>query len=272
MLACSLAGSQALLCAILNFQPTPSRIIVDPLSQDLPLLDILSAQDDFVVINKPGGVLTQAPPGIDSIELRLFRMRQSLAVSPKSYVGVPHRLDRPVSGAMVLGLNKPATRRLAELFQKREVQKIYWAVVRGSIVDDAGTWSDFMRKIPDQAKSEVVAQDHPDAQLAILNYQVIRRANDMSWLRIELETGRTHQIRMQCAARSFPILGDEQYGSLDLFGPQTVDTRERWIALHARRIAFAATNNADLTPYDAPLSSHWKSLMEFLPELNELDY
>ena len=199
-------------------------------------------------------------------------MRQSLAASSDCYVGVPHRLDRPVSGAMVLGLNKPATRRLAELFQKREVQKIYWAVVRGSIVDDSGIWSDFMRKIPDQAKSEVVAHDHPDAQLAILNYQVIRRANGCSWLRIELETGRTHQIRMQCAARGFPVLGDEQYGSLDLFGPQTVDTRERWIALHARRIAFAWTNNADSTPYDAPLSSHWNSLMEFLPELNELDY
>ncbi len=239
------------------------------MTQDLPSLEILSAQVDYVVVNKPGGVLTQAPPGIDSIELRLFRMRQNKVPPSECYVGVPHRLDRPVSGAMILGLNKPATRQLAERFQKRQVQKVYWAVVRGSDVDDEGAWSDYMRKIPEQAKSEIVERDHPGAQLAVLNFRVLKRANGCSWLRIELETGRTHQIRLQCAARNFPILGDELYGSLDPFGPQTVDNRERWIALHARKISLATSIQSQPTTFTAPLSTHWNRLMEFFPELNE---
>jgi 23S rRNA pseudouridine1911/1915/1917 synthase len=244
-----------------------------PAGLDLRPEDFLELRDNWVAINKPGGVLTQAPPGIDSVELRLYRWRQQRAAGSEeaTYVGVPHRLDRPVSGVMLLGLSRNMTRRLAELFQRREVSKYYWAVVEGDVPDDAGSWSDFMRKIPDEARSEIVPAEHPDAQVAILNYRVLGRAAGLSWLRIDLETGRTHQIRLQCASRGWPILGDELYGAVRAFGPQTADLRERWIGLHARRLSFRepGAGGGKLVSVVAPLYECWRELTGVFPQMLE---
>jgi 23S rRNA-/tRNA-specific pseudouridylate synthase len=172
---------------------------------------------------------------------------------------------------MLLGLSRNMTRRLAELFQRREVSKYYWAVVEGVVPDDAGSWSDFMRKIPDEARSEIVPAEHPDAQVAILNYRVLGRAAGLSWLRIDLETGRTHQIRLQCASRGWPILGDELYGAVRAFGPQTADLRERWIGLHARRLSFRepGAGGGKLVSVVAPLYECWRELTGVFPQMLE---
>ncbi|MFN6111926.1 MAG: RluA family pseudouridine synthase [Planctomycetota bacterium] len=238
--------------------------------------DLLCRRENWIAVNKPGGVLTQAPPGIDSVELRVYRWRQEQLTggnSESNYVGVPHRLDRPVSGVMLLGLSRNMTRRLAELFQRREVTKRYWAVVEGEVAEDAGTWSDFMRKIPDEARSEIVSGDHPEAQLAVLNYRVLGRSPGRTWLRIELETGRTHQIRLQCSARGYPIVGDELYGARTVFGPQTTDLRERWIGLHARRLSFREPGGqaGNLINLVAPLYIPWEPLIGNFPQMLELE-
>jgi 23S rRNA-/tRNA-specific pseudouridylate synthase len=251
---------------------------LSPLPADAELRneDLLVRRDNWIAVNKPAGVLTQAPPGIDSVELRVYRWRQSQLdcfANDACYVGVPHRLDRPVSGVMLLGLSRNMTRKLAELFQRREVTKHYWAVVEGEFAGDAGTWSDFMRKIPDEARSEIVAAEHPDAQLAVLNYQVLGRAAGLTWLRIELETGRTHQIRLQCSARGYPIIGDELYGARMAFGPQTQDTRERWIGLHARRLSFREPGGqaGQVCTLVAPLYVPWEKLADAFPNMLELE-
>lgn len=233
---------------------------------------VLDRRENWVAINKPGGVLTQAPPGIDSIELRVFRWREEQAggsTASGPYVGVPHRLDRPVSGVILLGLSRNMTRKLAELFQRREVTKHYWAVVEGEVAGEAGTWSDFMRKIPDEARSEVVPADHPEAQLAVLNYRVLGRSSGRTWLRIELETGRTHQIRLQCSSRGYPIWGDELYGARTPFGPQTADLRERWIGLHARRLSFREPGGqaGAMVTLVAPLFTPWEACAELFPQM-----
>lgn len=236
--------------------------------------DLLILRENWLAVNKPGGVLTQAPPGIDSVELRVFRWRQPPAGGGDNagpYVGIPHRLDRPVSGVLLVGLSRNMTRKLAELFQRREVSKHYWAVVEGEVAEEAGSWSDFMRKIPDEARSEIVPAEHPDAQLAVLNYRVLGRGPGMTWLRIELETGRTHQIRLQCSARGFPIIGDDLYGSRTLFGPQTPDLRERWIGLHARRLSFREPGGqaGQMMNLVAPLYAPWKAVTETFPMMLE---
>lgn len=236
--------------------------------------DLLSLRYNWIAVNKPGGVLTQAPPGIDSIELRVYRWRQSTASRENTsapYVGVPHRLDRPVSGLLLVGLSRNMTRKLAELFQRREVTKYYWAVVEGEVGEEAGTWSDFMRKIPDEARSEIVPAEHPEAQLAVLNYRVLGRAPGMTWLRVELETGRTHQIRLQCSVRGYPIVGDDLYGARTAFGPQTPDLRERWIGLHARRLSFREPGGqaGEMINLVAPLFAPWKTIAETFPMMFE---
>lgn len=231
-------------------------------------LDILEATEDYCVLNKPGGVLTQGPPGVDSIELRLRRWRSEVTGEAHPYIGIPHRLDRPVSGVMVCGLTPKATQRLGEQFQSREVQKTYWGIVAGEVQPDLGRWTDFMRKVPDEARSEIVASEDAGAQIAILNFRVLRRGGgaegQCSWLQIDLETGRTHQIRLQAASRGYPLDGDELYGSQRAFGPSCVDTRERWIALHARQLKFYDHRRRERRTFSATPSSWWDEVLNRL--------
>ena len=219
--------------------PCPLEILNIVNTSLLPDPDILLESGAVLVMNKPGGLLTQGPPGIDSLELRTKQFLKVRDEKPgKVYLGVPHRLDRPVSGVMVVVKNVRAAKRISEQFQKRTVTKKYWAIVAGGLPSESGTWSDWMRKVPDEARSEIVEEAEASAKHAVLHYRVVESSGDLSLLEIELETGRTHQIRLQCGSRGYPIVGDVLYGSEISFGPQTDDLRQRWIGLHARRLAF----------------------------------
>lgn len=228
----------------------------------LPTPEILLEQGAVILLNKPGGLLTQGPPGIDSLELRVKNFLKVRDHKPgKVYLGVPHRLDRPVSGVMVVVKNVRAAKRISEQIRERTVTKIYWVVVEGHVEPDAGRWSDWMRKIPDQAKSEIVQSDHEQAKEAILQFRVRDRfeidGQDLTHLEIELHTGRTHQIRLQCSCRDHPIVGDTLYSATTHFGPQTEDLRARWIALHARRLAFEHPIAKTPVEQVATLPNHW---------------
>jgi 23S rRNA pseudouridine1911/1915/1917 synthase len=227
-------------------------------------LELLLDQPPVLVVNKPGGILTQAPPGIDSLEKQVREFeRERAGVQGNIYLGVPHRLDRPVSGAIVFARNVRAARRLAEQFEYRTVEKTYWVLVEGHVTPDAGTWQDSMRKVPGEARAECVEAAHADAQQAVLHYEVQRRGEFGSWLAVRLETGRMHQIRLQAATRGHAVLGDEQYGAGTRFGPQTEDRRARWIALHARRLAFLHPKTREPVEAVAPLPPAWR---DFVPE------
>lgn len=220
--------------------------------------DLLHESPAIVVLNKPGGVLTQAPPGIDSME---HRVQQWLAATrPEPYVGCLHRLDRPVSGCLAFGLSRRATRHVAGQFESREVRKTYWAIIAGTPEQDQGTLRDFMRKVPDEPRSELVGREHPEAKEAILDYRVLGRGGGWSWLEISLQTGRTHQIRLQCSGRLGPVLGDAQYGSEIPFGPPRDDERERWIALHARSLEYFDPALKQRISCVAPLPPAWTGL------------
>ena len=223
--------------------------------------DVLYEEGPCLVVSKPGGLATQAPPGIDSLEVRVKEfLRVRDGKTGNVYLGVPHRLDRPASGVMVLARHVRAARRLAEQFEARTVRKTYWAVVEGEISPENGTWTDQLRKIPNQARVEVVGADHPEGRSAVLHFRVLASNGGTSWLEIDLETGRMHQIRVQAASRAHPILGDSQYGAVTSFGPLTDDFRARWIALHARSLEFRHPMTRQLISQTAPLPPPWQSL------------
>lgn len=227
---------------------------------NVPEISLLYEEGPCLVVFKPPGLLTQAPPGIDSLETRVKRFLQQREAKEHNLYLVPiHRLDRPVSGAVLLARNVRVAKRLSEQFEQRTVEKKYWTIVSGDVVPDCGTWTDCMRKLPTEPRSEIVDADHPDAQQAILHYRVLARQNGQTFLEIELETGRTHQIRLQAASRGTPVLGDEQYGSTIAFGPATDDVRQRWIALHARRLAFEHPMTHERITIDAPLLPPWEA-------------
>ena len=222
-------------------------------------IEILYEQGPCLLINKPGGLLTQAPPHIDSVEMRLKKFIHVRDEKPgRVYLAVPHRLDRPVTGVMVFALHQRAAKRISNQFQQRLVEKEYWACVEGHVEEQQGTFVDFMRKVPGEARSEICQEDGDQAKQAVLYYRVIQRAENKTWLAIQLETGRTHQIRLQCGSRGYPIIGDSLYGSNLTFGEHHEDERRRCIALHSRRLKLRHPMVDQTVDITAPLPETWR--------------
>ncbi len=223
-------------------------------------VSLLYESGPCLAVFKPGGVLTQAPRGIDSLEIQVrCWLAERDAQQTRPYLGLPHRLDRPASGVVVMARHRRAARRLSEQFQGRMVGKRYWAIVEGKPAAPSGEWIDWLAKRPDEAHVDVVEPHAAGGKQARLKYRVISQTDRCSWLEIELETGRTHQIRVQAASRGHPILGDAQYGAAIPFGPQTEDLRLRWIALHGKSLRFRHPTTREWVEVEAPLPPPWQS-------------
>jgi len=226
-----------------------------------PDLQVLYEQGPSLVVLKPAGLPTQAPPGIDSIEARIKTWLKARDNKPGNvYLGVPHRLDRQVSGAIVFAKHVRAARRLAEQFEARTVRKTYWACVEGDVSPPEATWTDYVRKVPGEPRAEMVAAEAEDARQAVLHYRTLGRSRHGAWLEIRLETGRMHQIRIQVAHRGHAIVGDTLYGAQTRFGAWPDDERQRAIALHGRALAFRHPMTWESVSVTAPLSADWNEL------------
>jgi 23S rRNA pseudouridine1911/1915/1917 synthase len=223
--------------------------------------DILYEDDDCLVVNKPAGLLSQAPLGIDSLEFRIKRLLQArVKAADNIYLGVPHRIDRPASGAIVFAKTLKAAQRISKQFESRRVEKSYWALVEGTVAPAEATWTDHLKKIEGEPRSIVVDASDPGGRAAVLHYRVLKPLAGKTLLEIVLETGRTHQIRVQCASRGHRLLGDSLYGSREPFGPWSEDERERLIALHARSLRFWHHNLRGYVAVVAPLPEHWAEM------------
>ena len=226
------------------------------------MIEILLESPWFLVINKPSGVLTQAVPGIESVQTMLvgqLQSRDSAAATP--FIGIPHRLDRPTSGAMVVARNQRSLRRLSDQFASRKVNKIYHAIVPRISETAQVEWRDSMRKVTDEARAELVSASEEGAKEAVLRFHVVDQfvlgQNAVSLVEIALETGRMHQIRLQFASHGHPILGDVLYGSEVVWLGSPPGERESPIALHARSIEFRHPQNAELVSQIAPYPAGW---------------
>ncbi len=260
---------------------------LEALSYGRSMLEILYDNGPCLIVNKPAGLLTQAPRGIDSLEIWVkdfYRQREGKSPDDKIYLGLAHRIDRPVTGAIVFGRHVRAARKLCTQFADRTVSKVYWAFVEGQVSPDEGTWRDYLHKQHGMAQAEVVEADYPAAKHAVLHYRVLSQSEMCqselgqgelgqgkmgqgkmgSWLEIVLETGRTHQIRIQAASRGHAVVGDSQYGSTIPFGVQYPELRDRGIALHARQLGFTHPMSGEPVDVIAPLPTSWDALR--LPE------
>ena len=221
---------------------------------------ILYEQGGCLVVNKPPGVLTQAPPGIDSLEVRIKTYLGGSNGPEGVFLGVPHRLDRPATGVIIFAKDIRTLRKLGRQFEKRRVHKVYWACVQGHVATETDRWEDYLYKVAGEPRAEVVGVGHPEGRHAALHYRVLKTFDWGSWLEIELETGRTHQIRIQAASRGHPVLGDKQYGSTVVFGPQFEDPRLQAIALHARSLTFRDPDTQQTVTTVAPVADYWPQL------------
>jgi 23S rRNA pseudouridine1911/1915/1917 synthase len=225
-------------------------------------LQVLFEDYHCVAVCKPAGLLTQAPPGVPSLEARVKAYLKEKHAKPGNvYLGIPHRLDRPVSGAVIFARNTKAARRLAEEFQQHRVEKVYWAAVTGTVAPPEGTWEDWLRKLADESRTEVVPADTPGARYALLGYRALQPLpRGRTLLELRPMTGRMHQLRAQSGRRGHPILGDAQYGSEELFGPPAAHPRQQLIALHARRLTVKHPTRPDPIDVTASLPPTWADL------------
>ncbi len=238
------------------------------------VLTILHDDSSLLAVLKPAGISTQAPRGIDSLEARVRQLlREQAETAGQSadelYLGLPHRLDRAASGVILLGLTRRAARIISRQFERRQVRKSYWACVEGTIEPATGTWIDFVHKVPDEPRVEIVAADVTGAQRAVLHYKTLRTIplegdRRGTLLEIELETGRMHQVRVQAASRGHSILGDALYGATVPFGRETADPRARAIALHAWSISFRHPESNETLTVSAPPTQDWGHLEDAL--------
>jgi 23S rRNA-/tRNA-specific pseudouridylate synthase len=175
-----------------------------------------------MVVDKPVGLPTQAPPGIESLESQL-RSQIWTGANPRDanpnrggYLALPHRLDVPVGGVILIALTKKAARLFSEQFAARTICKTYHAIVSGNAAGIETTWSDSIRKIPDQARVEVIATDAAGGKIATTQVRQVDHDPQNQHTRLVLapHTGRMHQLRIGAASRGFPIIGDRQYGGL----------------------------------------------------------
>jgi 23S rRNA pseudouridine1911/1915/1917 synthase len=225
-------------------------------------LTILFEDNHCLAVAKPPGLLTQGvPAGVPTLEARVKAyLRERYRKAGQVYLGIPHRLDRPVSGVVLFARQTKSAQRLAEQFQNRQVAKVYWAAVEGDVQPEEGAWEDWLRKLPAEARAERAEAGALGAKAALLRYRRLRPCAGGTLLEVRPETGRMHQIRVQAAVRGWPVRGDALYGARLPFGPPAELPRDRIIALHARSLTFLHPIRYQPLTVVAPLPEAWGEL------------
>lgn len=196
-------------------------------------LDILYEDNHIIAINKLGSDIVQGDKTGDvTLSDRVKEYIKKKYNKPGDvYLGVVHRLDRPVSGVVLFARTSKALSRLNKMFQDKEVKKTYWAIVGELPEEDHAELRHYILKNSEKNKSYASPKMRPGAKEAILNYRLVSGLKNYYLLEVDLQTGRHHQIRCQLAKIGCPIKGDLKYGF-------SRSNKDGGISLHARKVTF----------------------------------
>lgn len=225
-------------------------------------LEVLYEDNHIIAINKPVNMLVQPDTTGDASleELVKHYIKEKYNKQGDVFLGVPHRLDRPVSGVILFARTSKALTRLNEMFKTKQIKKIYWAIVKNQPQPEAALLRHFIVRNTKTNKSSAYAKEIPNSKEAQLDYRTIARSNNYSMLEVNLHTGRHHQIRCQLAAIGSPIKGDLKYGfarSNDGGG----------ISLHARSVEFMHPVTKEPVRIEAPVPQSdnlWKAMEQLI--------
>ena len=178
-------------------------------------LEVLYEDNHVIVVHKPANILSQGDITGDKDLLTVIKeyVKEKYHKPGNVYIGLVHRLDRPVEGVMVFARSSKAASRLNEQIKKNEFNKHYLAIINGIIPEKKGEFRDYLLKKDD---GTTIVTDSKQGKESILEYEVLKEKDNLSLVRIKLITGRHHQIRVQFASRGYPLLGDQKYGKQDL--------------------------------------------------------
>ena len=211
-------------------------------------MTIIYEDNHIIVVNKSASEIVQGDKTGDvplSEKVKAY-LKEKYQKPGNVFVGVTHRLDRPVSGLVVFAKTSKALSRLNEMFRVGDVHKVYWAIVKNEPKQPEADLQHWIVRNEKQNKSYAYDHEVKNAKKAVLKYRMIGRSDNYSLLEVELMTGRHHQIRCQLSKIGCPIKGDLKYGS-----PRS--NPDGSICLHARRISFVHPVSKQLIELEAPL-------------------
>ncbi|KKS25033.1 MAG: hypothetical protein A2736_00625 [Candidatus Yanofskybacteria bacterium RIFCSPHIGHO2_01_FULL_41_27] len=221
-------------------------------------LEILYEDNHLIAVFKPAGVLVQGnrPVGERNEPTLMDEVKEYLKEKYKKpgnvFLGLVHRLDRPVSGIILFAKTSKGAARISEQIREREMRKIYHAVVDGQMKSPSGTLRNFLKKDEEKRIAKIVKEREGD--LAELDYETVKTNGKISLLKIELKTGRFHQIRVQLSAIGHPIVGDKKYGSKEQLSNGS-------IALCATELTFETATTGETKKIGIDWPEGWREFL-----------
>ena len=232
----------------------------DILPEDIPL-SILYEDEDILVVDKPKGMVVHPAAGHYSgtlVNAVMYHCGNSLSgINGVMRPGIVHRIDRDTTGSLVICKNDMAHRALAEQFKVHSITRKYRAICMGVLKEDRGTIHKPLARDPKDRKRMAVTTEG-NGKDAVTHYRVLERFKNHTYIECELETGRTHQIRVHMASIGHPLLGDEVYGS----GKNAYHLEGQ--TLHAWKLGFLHPRTREYVEFDAPLPEYFQKLLQIL--------
>lgn len=242
-------------CEILVRIPEPQELQVR--AENIPL-DIVYEDDDLLVVNKPKGMVVHPAPGNSDgtlVNALLYHCKGSLSgINGVIRPGIVHRIDKDTSGLLMVAKNDRAHLGLAEQIKEHSFDRVYETVVYGQFKEDSGTVNAPIGRHPVDRKRMAVTASH--SREAVTHFQVLERLNGFTHLRVQLETGRTHQIRVHMAYIGHPVAGDPVYG------PRKVISELHGQCLHAREIGFTHPVTGERMHFSSPLPDYFVRFLD----------
>ncbi len=245
---------------ILLFLPADEEIDAKP--ENIPL-NIVYEDNDIIIVNKPQGMVVHPAPGNPDgtlVNALLYHCKDSLSgINGKLRPGIVHRIDKDTSGLIMVAKNDAAHSALAEMFKNHSFTRQYEAILYGAPKNDEGEVNLAIgRSKKDRKKMMFYPSQTPNTKEALTRYRVLERFDGYSHVRLDLETGRTHQIRVHMLSLSCPVLADPLYAS----GRKTFGLTGQ--CLHAKTIGFRHPITGREMYFDSPLPSHFEDVLRLL--------
>lgn len=235
----------------------------DILAEDIPL-DILYEDSDLLIINKPKGMVVHPSAGHYSgtlVNALMHYCKDDLSgINGVMRPGIVHRIDMDTTGSLLVCKNDFTHNDVAEQLKVHSIKRIYHAIVHGVLKDDEGTIDAPIGRHPIDRKKMSI--NHKNGKEAVTHYKVIKRFKNYTYIQCQLETGRTHQIRVHMASIHHPLLGDAVYG------PAKCPYKLQGQTLHAKIIGITHPRTGEYIEADAPLPEYFNALLNKLENMN----
>lgn len=254
---------------VLTFLPPPP-LPSDVLPEPIPL-DVVYEDADLLVINKASGMVVHPAPGNPSgtlVNALLHHCGDTLSgIGGTVRPGIVHRIDKDTSGLLVVAKNDESHRALSSQLEGHHIRREYRALVTGGFSSDEGTVDAPIGRHPvDRKKMAVIRTEEGRARTAVTHYRVLERFGQISYLSLELETGRTHQIRVHMSSIGHPLLGDPLYGG----GKTAFEKRHAQLfdgqCLHAASLTFTHPRRKETVTFESPLPENFEKALLLLRE------